>query len=522
MTDIDTQDIVGMSILDTLTTALYEDPIVIFREYIQNSVDASKDNPERVVVRINIDKNQRRITVTDDGPGIDPNHFADRMLQIAKSEKKNSIGFRGIGRLSAIPFCSNLILKSKYSSSDHYDVCTWNGSKYLELLNGDRDLSLKDCLKQITDFTQEDASVADEHGFTVIIEDYGPELSEVVGSKSFISRLQDILPLDYSKEFTAGDYIKLKMKEVLPDSDFDRFVCKLYLNDTEIYKKYRDDLIGSLKINYQPLKIKSSRSDELATIGLIWYTADKSLIAPEEWKEKEVDGLQLRSKNMGMGTRKVIARYASLQPDTTTERELVAAISSISGEVLIDTNLLSDDSKREWFKTSAESNYLIFVLSEFLMRTHRCRYAISNYRAAIKRQNIDTNEKNANNVTRKKTLAVNSLKEFTNRGDEDCIAELNRWYRILNNKGATSVDEPETDKKETEPANKDIQKESTKAEDQGKEDYASHDIPDEDSSKKDFYNDLMECIKKFMWDSNNKILFEKMRNHIRNNLRDKE
>lgn len=31
---------IGTSLLETITVALYEDPIILFREYVQNSLDA--------------------------------------------------------------------------------------------------------------------------------------------------------------------------------------------------------------------------------------------------------------------------------------------------------------------------------------------------------------------------------------------------------------------------------------------------------------------------------------------------
>ena len=35
----------GIRLLETLTSALYEDPIVLFREYVQNAVDSFNNNP---------------------------------------------------------------------------------------------------------------------------------------------------------------------------------------------------------------------------------------------------------------------------------------------------------------------------------------------------------------------------------------------------------------------------------------------------------------------------------------------
>ena len=60
--------IIGRNLLETLSSALYEDPIILFREYVQNSLDAyndatqNRDYPELpdFAVRIEINKDKRR------------------------------------------------------------------------------------------------------------------------------------------------------------------------------------------------------------------------------------------------------------------------------------------------------------------------------------------------------------------------------------------------------------------------------------------------------------------------------
>ena len=55
-------NIIGRDILETLTSSLYENPIVAFREYVQNSVDAyylaKKTNQIKDPLRIDITVNK--------------------------------------------------------------------------------------------------------------------------------------------------------------------------------------------------------------------------------------------------------------------------------------------------------------------------------------------------------------------------------------------------------------------------------------------------------------------------------
>src|ERR1039458_512113 len=105
---------IGVRLLETLTVALYEDPIILFREYVQNSVDAYKTarlDPSKEFAgfstQITIDREKKTIEIRDNGYAISENEFKEAMTSIGKSKKRlnEHIGFRGIGRLSGLPFC---------------------------------------------------------------------------------------------------------------------------------------------------------------------------------------------------------------------------------------------------------------------------------------------------------------------------------------------------------------------------------------------------------------------------------
>ena len=73
----------GIRLLETLTTALYADAIVLFREYIQNSADAYNESIEQglelddFTIRINIDRENRIIQILDNGYGIEKSDFEE-------------------------------------------------------------------------------------------------------------------------------------------------------------------------------------------------------------------------------------------------------------------------------------------------------------------------------------------------------------------------------------------------------------------------------------------------------------
>ena len=73
----------GIRLLETHTSALYEDPIVFFREYVQNSADAYiRNRVDDFRIDITIDKETRSIIFKDNGTGISFDKFDKKMKML--------------------------------------------------------------------------------------------------------------------------------------------------------------------------------------------------------------------------------------------------------------------------------------------------------------------------------------------------------------------------------------------------------------------------------------------------------
>src|ERR1700756_3764150 len=79
--------IVGKDILEVLSSAMYVDPLAIYREYIQNSSDAIDDArrtgllepTENGTVEIDLDVDKRIVKIRDNGTGVSSAEFEPRM-----------------------------------------------------------------------------------------------------------------------------------------------------------------------------------------------------------------------------------------------------------------------------------------------------------------------------------------------------------------------------------------------------------------------------------------------------------
>src|SRR5437867_10664333 len=82
--------IVGKDVLELLSSAMYLDPLCIYREYIQNAADAideaqaeglySKTVTPRIDISINVP--ERSVKIRDNGIGISPNAFSRRLTSL--------------------------------------------------------------------------------------------------------------------------------------------------------------------------------------------------------------------------------------------------------------------------------------------------------------------------------------------------------------------------------------------------------------------------------------------------------
>ena len=195
--------IIGRSVLETITVALYENPIILFREYVQNSLDAhnrakadGKSAIRDLHVAIDIDEQNKTIVIKDNGYGI-ANYklFEERMLGIGSSQKAADrtlyIGFRGIGRISGLAFCSKLIFRNKVANSNKIHECVWDGDKYRKILDKGTGGDLQSIIKKIVTIKENpaDRNTKAQHYYEVTLELYSHEIKEMMDDHDYKQKL---------------------------------------------------------------------------------------------------------------------------------------------------------------------------------------------------------------------------------------------------------------------------------------------------------------------------------------------
>ena len=122
---------VGSSILGLVTAGMYDNPLAIYREYIQNAVDAlarSRANAEGKI-EVTLNPQERTARIRDNGPGLTYEQSEKELIPIGRSNKCLGVdrGFRGIGRLSGLAFASTVTFRTRSQSTDPVTRIVWSG-----------------------------------------------------------------------------------------------------------------------------------------------------------------------------------------------------------------------------------------------------------------------------------------------------------------------------------------------------------------------------------------------------------
>ena len=204
---------IGKDVIESLTLGMYEDCRFIFREYIQNAADqvdkavkSSLLERGEEEIHIQIDRDKRIIMVEDNATGIPQDRVMPILRNVAHSTKKRGVdkGFRGIGRLGGLGYCSKLTFVTSYAGEEVKSVMTWDAD-LLKLIINDREneAEAKDVLVEVTDLKTEKEEIG-EHYFRVILEDEESVAAVVTAESTASATVVSVSVLSAASAFSVS------------------------------------------------------------------------------------------------------------------------------------------------------------------------------------------------------------------------------------------------------------------------------------------------------------------------------
>lgn len=375
---------VGKYTLESLTTGMYSDPKIVYREYIQNNVDSlehavSLGMLEQQGMRIDIIVNadESYISIKDNGTGISAAEAAQTLMNVGSSKKRNANnrGFRGIGRLGGMSYCNTLVFTTSAENEKVKTVVSFDCKKLRHLLvPGEyEDMSLSAVLEEITTietFPEKEekhylcVEMVDVNGFS--------DLLDIDAARSYISQ---VAPLPYqSRHFIYTS----QLKSYLSDNGYIVEEFPIFVGENE----------SDLEPVYKPNKsrFRSDRGkrtvDEISSMKYFDVTVDGELYALGWYgncgwygflSEKEISGFRVRKGNILIGdshTMNAIFKEARFNGWT-------------QGEIFIVTDKLIPNARRDDF----EQNDAYYKFMEALSNSVGTEIARTIREASLTRNN---------------------------------------------------------------------------------------------------------------------------------------
>ena len=335
----------GMYLLETLTSGMYNEPLSMYREYLQNAVDSidlvgHKGKETHREINIDLNPIQRSIKIYDNGLGI-PSAVAEETLSaIGSSNKagKGLRGFRGIGRLGGIAFSDKAIYRTKALGEEVESIQEWDCKELKKILSDPKksSLSLKQVFRHITKFYQSNTKSSIDSYFEVLLEGVSSFRNHTLDIARVRNYLIQVAPVNFNPdEFSFGEIINEYLLENL-----NRYCSyNINLKGEPVYKPYHDR-VKLTKKGYD--NIDSVRLFEIKgkdrPIGYGWYGKRRNLLGSIS-KGDVSSGIRLRVGNILLGN-------AHLLDECFREPRFN---SYMIGEIHIDCPELIPNSRRDDF-----------------------------------------------------------------------------------------------------------------------------------------------------------------------------
>ena len=345
---------IGKDVIESLTLGMYEDCRFIYREYVQNAADAvdkavklkilDKGSEE---IHIKIDVENRHISIFDNATGIPHENVVSILRNIAHSTKKRGEdkGFRGIGRLGGLGYCSKLKFETSYFGEDKKSIMTWD-AELLKYIINDRDNNEEavEVLRRVTNTSFETEDV-NAHYFRVIMEDVTSD--DLLDVESVTDYLSMVAPVDISSQFIY----RSKINNFKRENGLSVDTYSIYINGDQIYKPYtsviyEDNHGGKKKVDdILDVDFLLSRDDNGDIIYWGWYTI--SCLKGQMKPKNIARGIRLRKENIQIGDEEICKKFFSKTEDQRFSFYYFGEIHALSKGLI-------PNSRRDYFGESEE------------------------------------------------------------------------------------------------------------------------------------------------------------------------
>ena len=368
MTDASTpESLIGGDILGLITIGMYDNPLAIYREYIQNAADAvsSAGDIRNGRVAIDIDPSRLRVRIRDNGPGLSHEAALRALLPIARSQKhwETDRGFRGIGRLSGLAFAESVAFLTRTEDKQPVTRIVWDGPKLHSSINkGEQtERAIQEC---VSVETLSDSKYP-AHFFEVNICGVGRHAAGLILNREVVrTYISEVCPVPMAPKFPFVSEVEdlfgenespLALEIILDGESIP--VTRRY-GEMIRFSKDREDSFTE----FEKIDIPSVDGDRSAAIGWVAHSSYLGAIP----KEIGIRGIRARVGNIQIGDETIFDR---LFPEERFNRWCV-------GELHIVDSRVVPNGRRDYFEPGPHIRNLENQIGTIARRiATRCRTA---------------------------------------------------------------------------------------------------------------------------------------------------
>lgn len=352
---------VGKDVLELLSTSMYVNPLVIYREYVQNAADAIDDAVEsgllssvdNGLIEISLDHIDRRVVIRDNGTGVPNTDFSARMLSFGASAKRgtDARGLRGVGRLAGLGYVQKLVFRSRAPDDTWVMEATWDMLLVKRMLaSSTSNTDLQTIVREAVTLKKVSTGHYPAHFFEVeLVKPRRIANDRLLNEVEIASYVGQTCPCPFMSAFPHGS----KIADLLAPHGRAGRTYKIHINGAAepIYRPYRGDVaysdtkMGSICNKITPIIIEKADSHGIAAIGWFVHHDYQGAIPTSQG----IRGLRARVGNIQVGNERV---FAEVFPE---DRFCSWAV----GEVHIIDDRVVPNGRRDAFETSMHLDHLI-------------------------------------------------------------------------------------------------------------------------------------------------------------------
>ena len=354
--------VIGKDVLELVSSAMYIDPMTVYREYIQNAADAvdaaraegTLSATEAGRVDISVDTTTRTVKIRDNGCGIQARYFGNTLRALGGSAKRGSStrGFRGVGRLGGLAYAQELLFRSRSHGEAEISELRWDCRQLKAALRGaSDDMGVADLIREVTTLEYGKDHHFPENFFEVemrgIIRLRDDRLVSPVAIAEYLSQ---VAPIPFSPEFGFGTGLSQVLSKHV---DLGELEIRIDGAEEPIYKPHRDQMgvpkSAGLTFNHVELIEIPSVDDGLAALAWILHHDYEGALPHGNL----VKGLRVRTGNIQVGENRILEE---LFPEPRFNSWSV-------GEVHVFDRRIIPNGRRDQFEANIHYNNLLNHLS---------------------------------------------------------------------------------------------------------------------------------------------------------------